>query len=143
MKSNIKGLGVVESKSKVRLPLYQTRVKAGFPSPADDYIEKRIDLNEILIKHPSATFYVEVDGDSMVDIGIMDGDILIIDRSLEATDGKIVLAVLNNEFTVKRLVRECGTLMLKAENENYAPITIGEDDQFEIWGVVTYAIHSL
>jgi DNA polymerase V len=143
MKSNIKGLGVVENRSKVRLPLYQTRVKAGFPSPADDYIEKRIDLNEILIKHPSATFYVEVDGDSMVDIGIMDGDILIIDRSLEATNGKIVLAVLNNEFTVKRLVRECGILMLKAENENYAPITIGEDDQFEIWGVVTYAIHSL
>ena len=125
------------------LPLYVTPVSAGFPSPAEDYIEGKLDLNKHLIKHPSATFFVRVTGDSMIDVGIHDGDTLIVDRALEPHDGSIVIAVVDGELTVKRLRKKADELLLVAENKKYQPIAIHEETSFEIWGVVTNVIHSL
>jgi len=128
---------------KLRFPLFLSRVKAGFPSPADDYIEKKLDLNEHLIAHPSATFFVRVKGDSMINAGIFNGDILIVDRSIEATNNKIVVAVLNGEYTVKRLKKRQGKITLFAENPNFPPIEISDNSDFEIWGVVAHVVHSV
>jgi DNA polymerase V len=125
------------------LPLYVTPVSAGFPSPAEDYLEGKLDLNKHLIKHPSATFFVKVTGDSMIDVGIHEGDMLIVDRALEPHDGSIVIAVIDGELTVKRLRKKADELLLVAENKNYQPITVHEETSFEIWGVVTNVIHSL
>jgi DNA polymerase V len=125
------------------LPLYVTPVSAGFPSPAEDYLEGKLDLNKHLIKHPSATFFVRVTGESMIDVGIHEGDMLIVDRALEPHDGSIVIAVVDGELTVKRLRKKADELLLVAENKNYQPIAIGEQTAFEIWGVVTNVIHSL
>lgn len=127
-----------------RLPFYQHTVSAGFPSPAEDEIEDRLDLNELLIKHPSATFYLRVSGTSMIKVGIHHGDILIVDRSLVPTNGKIVIASINGELTVKRLViLEGNRVQLHAENDAYRPIEITEAMELCIWGVVTNVIHSL
>ncbi|MBS0626260.1 MAG: translesion error-prone DNA polymerase V autoproteolytic subunit [Verrucomicrobia bacterium] len=123
------------------LPFFEGGVKAGFPSPADDYGEMRLDLNEHLIQHPAATFYVKVDGDSMTGAGIHRGDILIVDRSLEAVSGKIVIAVVNGEFTVKRVRKAGREIWLEAENPNFPPMKIDPAWDFQIWGVVTYVIH--
>ena len=123
------------------LPLFATPVKAGFPSPADDYMEQKLDLNEHLIQHPAATFFVRVEGDSMRGAGINKGDILVVDRALEPTNGKIVVAVINGEFTVKRIRIMEGKICLEAENANYPPIRIEEGWDFEVWGVVTFSIH--
>lgn len=125
------------------VPLYSSRVKAGFPSPADDYIEAHLDLNEHLIKHPAATFLVRASGDSMVGVGIHSGDILVVDRSLEATNGKIVIAALNGELTVKRLYHQNGEIKLLAENPDYPSIDVAESFDLVIWGVVTNVIHSV
>lgn len=127
--------------SELELPLFLESVSAGFPSPADDYLEERIDLNKQLVKHPTATFFVRVTGDSMIDAGIHSGDTLIVDRSLEPKNGSIVIAVLNGELTVKRLATESNRIYLMPENKNYEPIEILEETQFEIWGVVTNVIH--
>ena len=127
--------------SSLELPLYATKVAAGFPSPADDYVEGTLDLNEYLVKRPAATFFVRVTGDSMIGAGIHPGDILIVDRSLEPVDGKIVIAVLDGELTVKRLRRRDGVVYLVAENEHYPLIAISEEMDFMIWGVVTSVIH--
>jgi DNA polymerase V len=116
-------------------------VRAGFPSPADDYIECKLDLNTHLIQHPSATFFVKAAGDSMKNAGIDSGDMLIVDRSLEATHGKIVIAAINGELTVKRLSHQQGKIQLLAENPDYEPILITDDLELVIWGVVTYVIH--
>ncbi len=126
-----------------RLPLFQAKVSAGFPSPAEDYIEKKLDLNEHLIRHPASTFFVKVEGCSMVNAGIHHGDILIVDRSLEPADRKIVIAVINNEMTVKRIKKQGDRLCLLPENEAFDPIEIDEDSEFQIWGVVTSVIHKL
>ncbi len=123
------------------LPLYVARVAAGFPSPADDYIENTLDLNRHLVKHPAATFYVRVEGNSMIGAGIHSGDILVVDRSLDPTHGKIVIAVLNGEFTVKRLERRGGALRLLPENDSYPAVEITDAMDFTIWGVVTNVIH--
>lgn len=123
------------------LPLFAIPVKAGFPSPGDDYVEQNLDLNEYLIQHPAATFFVRVDGDSMIGAGIAMGDILIVDRALEAANGKIVVAVINGEFTVKRLKKVGEKLTLEAANPNYPPIAIHPGWDFRVWGVVTYVIH--
>lgn len=131
------------TKTKQKLPLYLSPVKAGFPSPADDYLDKKLDLNEHLIQHPSATFFVKVKGDSMVRAGIHSGDILIVDRSLEPKDKKIVVAILNNEFTVKRVRKKAGKLFLVAENDGFPEIEVKEEMDFEIWGVVVHVIHSV
>ncbi len=131
----------VKSEIKVVLPLFLARIAAGFPSPADDYIEERIDLNKKLIKHPDATYFVRVIGDSMVNARIDEGDFLIVDKALEAGNGDIVLAVFNGEFTVKRLVKKANRLFLVAANPQYPPCEITPEMDFEIWGKVTYIFH--
>jgi len=124
-------------------PLFLSLVSAGFPSPADDYIEKNLDLNEHLVKHPAATFFVRVEGNSMVNAGIRSGDILIVDRSLEPSDKKIIIAVINGELTVKRIRMRNETLYLMPESEGFQAITVTGEMDFQIWGVVTYVIHSV
>jgi len=130
-----------EGRTHLEVPLFTAGVSAGFPSPADDFVDRSLDLNEYLIKHPAATFFVRVEGNSMIGSGIHPGDILIVDKSLEPHDGSIVIAVVNGEFTVKRLKRERGRCCLMPENPAYAPIEISGDMQLEVWGVVTYVIH--
>lgn len=132
-----------EGRTRLEVPLFTAGVSAGFPSPAEDFVDRSLDLNEFLIKHPSATFFVRVDGESMVGSGIHPGDILIVDRALEPYDGSIVIAVLNGEFTVKRFKRELQRCFLLPDNPAYAPIEIAGDMQLEVWGVVTYVIHKL
>lgn len=127
--------------SSLSLDLFSSRIQAGFPSPGDDYVEKGLDLNEHLIHHPSATFFVRVAGDSMVGVGIHDNDILVVDRSLEARDGSIIIAVLNGELTVKRLRYKGTRVFLFPENPLYPEILIQEEMTFLVWGVVTAAIH--
>lgn len=126
-----------------RLPLYGSKVAAGLPSPADDYIEKQLDLNEHLIKHPAATFFVRASGKSMIDVGIHENDILIVDRSMVPTSGKIVIAALDGQLTVKRLLKKGNTLFLMPENKHFKPIELKENNEIYIWGVVTNVIHSL
>jgi DNA polymerase V len=125
------------------LPLYSSAVAAGFPAPADDHIETTLDLNEYLVKHPGETFCVRVKGDSMIGVGIHEGDLLVVDRALKPSHGKIVIAVVNGELTVKRLQLNSGKIALLPENENYAPITINSETEFNIWGVVTNVLHSV
>ncbi|MGE0010579.1 MAG: LexA family protein [Candidatus Babeliales bacterium] len=127
----------------IKVPLLQEKVPAGFPSLAHENPGKSLDLNEYLIKHPAATYFVRVEGTSMVDAGINSGDLLIVDRALEPKDGSIVVAAINGEFTVKRVKNRLGSLYLVSENASFAPIKITEDMDFEIWGVVTHAIHSV
>jgi len=128
-------------KSKKELNFYTSQIPAGFPSPADDFMEKRLDLNDYLVKNQASTFLIRVKGNSMVNAGISDGDLLVVDRSVEPSDGKIVLGVLNGEFTVKRIVKKGKKLILAPENENYKPIEITEEMDFQSWGVVTFSIH--
>jgi DNA polymerase V len=139
--SSIAAIFEVEQKTKVVCPLFTSGVSAGFPSPADDHIDRKLDLNELLIQHPVATFFVRVAGDSMKDVGINDGDILVVDRSLEATSGKIVIAIVNGELTVKRFVQDSTSCQLVAANPYYPPVEITEDTDFSVWGVVTSVIH--
>ena len=129
--------------TKISCPLFMASVSAGFPSPAEDYIEGRIDLNRHLIKHPAATFFVRVAGDSMIDAGIHPGDILVVDRAVEPADKNVVIAVIDGELTVKRIAQRGGSLYLVADNQRYAPLRIQEEMEFEIWGVVTSVIHHL
>lgn len=124
------------------IPLFLPTVSAGFPSPAEDYLDKPLDLNEYLIKHPAATFFVRVEGDSMINAGIHHGDILIVDRALEPAHKKIIVAVINGELTVKRLLKVKDTLHLIPENDNFEAITVSAEMDFQIWGVVTHVIHS-
>ncbi len=124
-------------------PLFLASVSAGFPSPAEDYIEGRLDLNRYLIKHPAATFFVRVAGDSMIDAGIHPGDILVVDRALEPQDSNVVIAVIDGELTVKRISQRHGKLFLVPDNKAYEPLEILEEMEFEIWGVVTSVIHNL
>ncbi len=131
-------------RSTVRsLPLFLARVSAGFPSPADDYLEGKLDLNEHLIKHPAATFFVRAAGDSMIGAGIHSGDILVVDRALDPGANSVVIAVIDGDLTVKRIQRTGGKLFLAAENPRYRPIEIREGMDFEVWGVVTSVIHAL
>jgi DNA polymerase V len=125
------------------LPLYLSRVPAGFPSPADDYVDQQLDLNRYLIKNPLATFIVYAEGDSMIGEGIYSGDALIVDRSLTPRHGSIVIACVDGELTVKKLMFRDGTPSLEAANPNYPVIEIREDDGLTIWGVVTKNIHNL
>ena len=126
---------------RLRMPLYSSNVPAGFASPADDFVEDYLDLNDLLVKREEATFFVRVSGRSMIDAGIQPNDILIVDRSLEAQHGKIVIAVLNGEVTVKRLYNRAGKVILKAENPSYKDIVV--EGELHIWGVVTSVIHQV
>jgi DNA polymerase V len=129
--------------AKIYLPLFVGKVAAGFPSPADDYIEKNLDLNELLVQKPAATFFVRAQGESMLGAGIHPNDILVVDRSVDPVPGKIVICALNGELTVKRLERENEQWQLKAENPAYPDIIIHEELEMVIWGVVTNVIHSV
>jgi len=124
-----------------RIPLYNTSVAAGFPSPAEDHTDIKLDLNEHLISHPSATFYIYVKGHSMKNAGIYDGDLMIVDRAVEPSMKSIVVAVIDGEFTVKRISRLNNKLYLLPDNNEYSPIEIKESSNFQIWGVVIYTIH--
>lgn len=129
--------------TKQKRPLFLVPVPAGFPSPADDYLEGKLDLNQYLIQHPAATFFFRVTGDSMIGAGIHSGDLLIVDRSLEPKDGNVVIAALDGELTVKRLSMREGKPVLLPDNEQYQPVEVGEHAAFEVWGVVTNVIHPL
>jgi DNA polymerase V len=124
------------------LPFFQPSVSAGFPSPGDDHFEQPLDLKGLLVKHPEATFFVRAAGDSMIGAGIHSGDILVVDRALNVVAGKIVIAVINGEMTVKRLgaSKKPGAVLLP-ENPNYKKIEVSEDSDLKIWGVVTSVIH--
>ncbi|MDP5169433.1 MAG: translesion error-prone DNA polymerase V autoproteolytic subunit [Bacteroidia bacterium] len=124
-----------------RYPLLSTPVPAGFPNPASDHMEREINLNDELVDHPAATFFVRVEGNSMEGAGIHNGDILIVDKALDPVSGKIVIAVIEGEFTVKRLIKEQGRTLLRAENPQIPDRLIKSGDRFEVWGVVTYVIH--
>lgn len=125
------------------LVLYGARVAAGFPSPADDDVEGWLDLNQHLIKHPAATFFVRVSGDSMLGAGIHPGDLLVVDRALEPAHGKVVIAAVDGELTVKRLEVRDGRVRLLAENDRYPPLECAEGADLQIWGVVASVIHPL
>ena len=129
--------------TRLRLVLFTSKISAGFPSPAEDYIDKNLDLNEHLIKHPAATFFIRVEGHSMINAGIHNGDMLIVDRTLEPVDKKIVIAVINGEMTVKRIRMLKGKLYLMPENDSFKPIEVSEEADLQIWGVVTSVIHSV
>ena len=122
-------------------PLMAGVVMAGFPSPAEQYVESPLDLNELLVKNPVATFFVRAEGDSMINAGIQSGDILIVDRSIQPYDGAIVIAAVNNEFTVKYLRQKNNQTLLEAANPEYEPIVFNEGEELRIFGVVTSAIH--
>jgi len=132
-----------ESPTIVDIPLFTGKVAAGFPSPADDYIEKTLDLNDLLIQKPAATFFVRAEGESMLGAGIHPNDILVVDRSIEPVVGKIVICALNGELTVKRLKAIGNEIVLGAENPCYKDILVQEAIDFVIWGVVTNVIHSV
>ena len=129
--------------SKQALPVFTARISAGFPSPAADYEEGKLDLNKHLVKNPPATFFVRVSGDSMEGAGIHDGDLLIVDRSIEPKSGKVVIAVVDGQLTVKRLRISRGKYSLVPENDNYPIQKITKDMEFEVWGIVTNVIHPL
>lgn len=120
--------------------LYTTRPAAGFPAPGDDMVERALDLNDLLIDHPNATFFVRVSGDSMEGAGIFDGDYLVVDRAVEATPGKIVVAAIFGELVVKRLTKQDNQLALVSENESYAPILVSEHEDVCLWGVVVGSV---
>jgi DNA polymerase V len=128
--------------SVMELPYADMGVSAGFPSPAQDFMDMTIDLNKELIKNPSATFYGRVKGESMKDVGIGDGDLLIIDRSIEPTNGRIAVCFINGEFTVKTIKIDKGEVWLVAANENYLPIKVKEENELVVWGVVIHVIKS-
>lgn len=124
------------------LPFFDILLPAGFPSPADDPMEQQLDLHTLLVKHPAATFFIKIEGDSMINAGMFSGDILIVDRSLTPKSGSIIVALINGEFTVKRLKLEGKKVYLLPENPLYKPFEILEGTDFQVWGVVTYVIHS-
>jgi len=129
--------------SEIRIPIIQEGVSAGFPSPAIDFMENSIDLNTALCKNPLATFYIKVKGNSMIDAGINDKDVLVVDRSLEPQNNKIAICFIDGEFTVKRIQVEKECLYLMPENTNYQPIKVTEENELIIWGIVTYVIKAL
>ena len=129
--------------SPMRLPLFSYRVPAGFPSPATDHLEGLFDLNRLLLRHPDATYLLRVSGESMAGAEIHTGDLLAVDKHLEADHNHIVVAVVNGECTVKRLVRDGAKWWLKPENPAYQPYEITDTDELRIWGVVTHVVHEL
>ncbi|MEI8186083.1 MAG: translesion error-prone DNA polymerase V autoproteolytic subunit [Chlorobiaceae bacterium] len=127
--------------TQLELPLAAGAISAGFPSPAEEYIELAIDLNKELIKHPAATFYARVKGSSMIDAGIADGDLLIIDKALEPKDGDIAVCFIDGEFTLKRLALKEDGLYLMPANAEFKPIRITEENDFLVWGMLAYIVH--
>ena len=132
-----------ETDTDLNLPFVENGISAGFPSPALDFVDVSIDLNKHLIKHASATFYGRVKGDSLKNAGIENGDLLVIDRSLEPINGKIAVCYIDGEFTAKRIQINKHEIWLIPENENYKPIRVTEDNNFLIWGIVTFVIKAV
>jgi len=126
-----------------KIPLMTSKAKAGFPSPAEDYTEEALNLHDQMVVHPASTFFVKVSGDSMQGAGILEGDMLVIDRSLEASHGKVIMAILNGEFTVKYFHKTSEGVTLVSAHPKYPKTPIRPEDEFEVWGVVTHAIHHL
>ena len=126
--------------TSLKLPFADQGIQAGFPSPAQDYVSESIDLNREIVRHPAATFYGRVSGDSMIGDGIDPDDIIVIDRSLEPRDGDLAVCCVDGDFTLKRIKLEKDRVWLLPSNEAYDPILVTEDNRFEIWGVVTYTI---
>ena len=122
------------------LPLFFSKVHAGFPSPADDFMDNRLNLNDYVIKNPRSTYFVKVSGDSMIGAGIFSGDILVVDRSIQVRDNRIVVAMIDGEFMVKRLRQHKDSMYLISENSSYPPIEVLDQDLM-IWGVVTFCVH--
>jgi DNA polymerase V len=144
METKVETVYKPDRSTKRRQPLFMATVPAGFPSPAADYEEGKLDLNKHLIRNPAATFFVRVTGDSMLKAGIHSGDLLVVDRSIEPRDKNVVIAVVNGELTVKRIrIRKNRRLTLEAENDAYQSQEINEQIEFEVWGVVTNVIHEL
>ena len=131
----------LEPRTELTLPYFEIRLSAGFPSPASDYVQQKLDLNEHLIKHPAATYFVRVEGDSMINAGIFENDILIVDRAQEAKNNDVVVASVNGELLVKRLHIKNDRWFLVPDNPNYHPMEIIPEMVFTVWGVVTYVIH--
>ncbi|MFV0423904.1 LexA family protein [Oleidesulfovibrio sp.] len=130
-------------KQDVGCPLFLCSVSAGFPSPADDYMDKKLDLNEYLIRNPESTFFIRVHGESMRDAGIYPDDILIVDRAVQPVSGRVVIAVLDGELTVKRLKKRGDTFWLVPENAEYMPVDVTGREDFSVWGVVTCVLHKV
>lgn len=130
----------VDTSTALDLPYADGGIKAGFPSPAQDSLNNTIDLNREIVRHPASTFYGRVTGDSMIEEGIDDGDILVIDRSLEPLNGDLAVCCIDGEFTVKRLKVERHRILLLPSNRNYRPIEVSENDDFTVWGIVTHTI---
>lgn len=133
----------VSTEDALDLPLAEAGIRAGFPSPAEDFSDISIDLNRELIKNPSATFYARVKGNSMMDAGIHDGDLIIIDKSMEPADGKIAVCFIDGEFTIKRIKVERDCCWLMPANEEFSPIRVTEENDFLVWGIVIHVIRSL
>ncbi len=143
METEVQTVHTPDLSTKHHQALFEAMVSAGFPSPAADYEEGKLDLNKHLIKHPAATFFVRVIGDSMVGAGVHCGDLLVVDRSLEPRDRSVVIAVVNGELTVKRIRIKKNKITLEPENESYSAQEINENMEFEVWGIVTSVIHKL
>ncbi len=140
---NILDIFSANTETELNLPFVESGISAGFPSPALDFIDLSIDLNKHLIKHPSATFYGRVKGDSLKNAGIENGDLLIIDRSIEPVNGKIAVCYIDGEFTAKRIQINKDEILLIPENENYQTLKVTADNNFLIWGIVTHVIKNV
>lgn len=132
-----------DTRTELEVAKASSGVSAGFPSPADDFLEPPLDLNRTLIRHPAATFFARVDGDSMKDDCINDGDLLVVDKSLQPHDGCVAVCFLDGEFTLKRVRMQDGKIVLMPANKRYKPIEISGEDNFSIWGIVTYTIRKI
>ena len=143
MKVEILGSAAPVDATQPGLPLYLSPVEAGFPSPAEDYLDKKLNLHTHIVKHESATFFLRAHGLSMINAGIHDGDLLVVDRAISAEHNKVVIAALDGELTVKRLVRRHDKVLLVPENPDFPEIDITEREHVHIWGVVTYVLHQL
>ncbi len=141
--SHLTPIKLAENPTTFKVPLFAHAIRAGFPSPADDYVADTLDLNDHLMPRKEASFLLRAKGDSMVGVGIHDGDILVVDRSLTAADGKVVIATLDGQFTVKTLEKKQGRIRLLPANSDFEPIEIKDEQELQIWGVVTRVIHSL
>lgn len=141
--SHLMPVKLAENPTSFKVPLFGHTIRAGFPSPADDYVADTLDLNEHLMPRKEASFLLRAKGESMIGVGIHDGDILVVDRSITATDGKVVIATLDGQFTVKTLEKKRGKIRLMPANTDFEPIEIRDEQELQIWGVVTRVIHNL